>query len=140
MKKFKEYSIIVTLLGVDAFAYAGVDSGAPDFQNLAYMYDRKEMPIAFKNDELGDLDVEVLDKEVTNIITVEQAIKLDIIEREVAVKYFEGLIALERVLEDLMRSDEVADLKRKKVKVDLVEGQTPTQAPSTDNGIAKPRK
>lgn len=140
MKEFKEYSMIVTLLGVDVFAYAGVDSGAPEFQSLAYMYEKQLMPMVFKNDELEGLDVEVLDKEVTNIITVEQAVKLDLVEHEVAVKHFEGLKALEKVLEDLMRSDEIADLKRKKVKVDLVEGQTPTQAPSTDNGIAKPRK
>lgn len=138
MKVFKEYSIIITLIGVDAFAYGGIDSGEACFQSLAYLEEQDEMPIVFKNDELEYVDVSLLDSGVTNVITVERAVKLGIVDHAVAVKYFDDLALLQQLLQQAVAKLERPSTKPPKPK--LVSNQTPTQAPSLGVASASARK
>ena len=96
------------------------------------------MPIVFKNNELEYVDVSLLDADVTNVITVERAVKLGIIDHAVAVKYFEDLALLQQLLQQAAAKLEKPSTKPNKPK--LVANQTPTQAPSLGVASASARK
>ena len=139
IRKFIEHSIIVTLIGVEVFAYAGIDCIESDFENLYNLKSQKLMPTVFKNNELKYVDISGLDPNVTFTLTVEDAIIKGIIDFRVAKEYF----VLDALIEGALRkttSEPREEVKVPKVKKVLVADQTPTQAPSIDNGIAKPRK